>query len=292
MKKITLLILLTLTTYAENIKIPEEICSKHFDKVIEDGWSDDNATLNEFIIKSGSRAIPKILTNLRTPIMFKDDPKVLINRDEYKQLFAYVKYLEHENRMEEVQQIYTDALYGLKTIESKENISLIFRMVIESVIKKSIKESQKRYELAQVLNTELKKSLLTDNNFLLDCLKGENAFFISILKPFPEIEKKNQELYSYLISSVKNNSLNQYESYKKEKREEMRTIENVIKFTFLRGKEKLYRLLDIEPDTLEIDKFTMLHDMYESQPRILEAYQDYLTQVKNNKKFLESLKEK
>jgi len=299
LKKLLLLILLTLTTYAENIKIPEEICLKHFDKVIEHGWSDENATLNAFIIKSGTRSIPKILTNLKMPLIYIDDPKIpdfpiaklLVNRGQYKLLFAYIKYLEQNNHMEEVTKIYINTLQGLTNITPTDNLSLTFRMGIESIVNKSIKESQKRYGLDYVLKTKLKKSLLTDNNFLLKIVEKEKTFFTSILKSFPEIEKKNQELYSYLISSIENNSLNKYESYKKEKREEMRTFGNVIKFTFLRGKEKLYRLLDIEPDTLEIDKFTMLHDMYESRPRILETYQDYLTQVKSNKIFLKNLKE-
>ena len=297
MKKLLLLILLTLNINAEDIKVPNEICSKHFDKIIEHGWNEENATLNAFIIKSATHAIPKTLSNLRTPLIYIDDPKnpnypspkILINRDAYKQLFAYVKYLEHENRMEEVNTMYIDALKGLKNMKSKGNIDLIFRMVIESIILKSIKERQKRYGLNQELKNELKKSLLTNNSFLLDSLKAENAFFTSIIKPFPTIRKKNQELYNILISSIKNNSFGKYKSYKKEKRKELRTFGNTIKYTFLRAKEKIYELLNLEVETLEIDKFILLNDIYMPRPRVLKTYQEYLDKVVKNKNFLHDI---
>ena len=198
MKKLLLILLLTVSTYANNSKIPEKICSKHFDKVIEHGWSDDNATLNAFIIKSGSRAIPKILGNLKTPLIYKYYPKIpdfLINRHKYKQLFAYVKYLEHKNRMDESDKIYVDALDGLNNIESEQIISLIFRIVLEKIVMRSIRESQARYGLNQELKDELKKSLIIDNQFLLEVIKKENSFFDSILKSFPKIRKNKEELY-------------------------------------------------------------------------------------------------
>jgi len=296
---LALLLFLPFQINAENIKIPNEICSKHFDKVIEDGWSDENVTLNGFIIKSGTRAIPKILTNLKKPLVLKDDstvvykiPKILVNRDDYKQLFAYVKYLEHENRIDEADKIYVDALDGLNNIESEQIISLIFRIVLEKIVMRSIRESQARYGLNQELKDELKKSLIIDNQFLLEVIKKENSFFDSILKSFPKIRKNKEELYIHLLSAIETDSLNEYKSYKKKRRDELRTFGNMMKYTFKLGKLKLYKLLDIEADSSDIYKFKLNNGVYSATPRVLKTYQEYLTQVKNNKNFLESLEEK
>ena len=298
MKKLLLSILLTITIYAENIKIPYEICSKHFDKVIKHGWNDDNATLNEFIVKSGTRAIPKFLTNLRTPLMFEHDPKIpnyhipklLVNRDQYKQLFAYVKYLEHENRMGEVQKIYTDALYGLKNIEHKESISLIFRIILEKILTTSIKESQERYGLSKELKDKLKEALLTNNDFLLEVVESENKIYNSFMKKYPQLIKINEEIQTHLITAIKNNSFDEFKQYKEEKLDALFNYQNIIKYGFLKGKKRLYRLVEI--DTEYLDLFNAKQDMYRSTPSILKTYQEYLTQVKNNKIFLESLEEK
>ena len=298
MKKLLLLILLVTTTYAENIQIADKICAKYFDKIIEHGWSDENTTLNAFIIKSETHAIPKILTHLQEPFIFEYDPKIpnypipkiLVNKGEYKQLFAYVKYLEYKHLPEEVDKIYMDTLKGLNSIKPTQIMNLIFRMGNESILLKSIIETQNRYGLSQKLKNELKNSLLLDNQFLLKIIKKDNSFYDSVLTPFPKLKEKNQELYRYLVSSIKNNSLEKYKSYKKEKREEIRTFANLLKYTFLHGKEKFYTLLNIEPDTLEIDKFKLLNNIYEPRPKMLKTYQEYLTQVEENNKFLESLK--
>ena len=292
MKKLLLILLLTVSTYANNSKIPEKICSKHFDKVIEHGWSDDNATLNVFIIKSGSRAIPKILGNLKTPLIYKYYPKIpdfLINRHKYKQLFAYVKYLEHKNRMDESDKIYVDALDGLNNIESEQIISLIFRIVLEKILIKSIKESQERYGLSKELKDKLKQALLTNNEFLLEVVASENKIYNSYMEKYPQLIKMNEEMKTHFITAIKNDSLDEYNEYSAKKKEEYLSFSNIIKYGYTKGKVKLYTLLGLEPNKRFIDEFRIITSMYEPRTYIGKTIKEYREQVADNKVFLESL---
>ena len=90
---------------------------------------------------------------------------------------------------------------------------------------------------------------------------------------------------------IETDSLNEYKSYKKKRRDELRTFGKMIKYTFKLDKLKLYNLLDIEADSSDIYKFKLKNGVYSATPRVLKTYQEYLTQVKNNKNFLESLEE-
>jgi len=299
MKKLLLLILLTVSTYANNSKIPEKICPKHFNKIIEHGWSDENATLNAFIIRSGSRAIPKILTNLRTPLSFQEDPinpnypipKLLIDGDKYRKLFAYVKYLEHENRMEEVQKIYTDALYGLRNIESKENISLILSIVFERILKKSIKESHDRYGLNQELKNKLKKSLLLNDDYLFEVLNNDHRILLTYMNEFPELKKLSNAQHQLFMEAVKNNSLDEYNENSAKKQEKYLSFSNIVKYGYIQGKVKLYNFLGIELDKSFSKEFLITIFIYEPRIYIGKTIKDYQNQVKNNKIFLENLEE-
>ena len=176
-----------LTSINAKIEIPEDVSCTSLKNVVEHGWSDKNATLNDFIIGSGTHgSIPKILTHIEKPLIYEDDkeipdfkmPKIQIGKTKYIQLFSYVKYLEHEGRDEEAYKIYLESLKGLNSISSEQFMSVIFRIVNEKTIVQSLKEWAKHKTFSKEFVDELSHLLLVDNQYLLDVVKSEKKLMI------------------------------------------------------------------------------------------------------------------
>jgi len=100
---LSLLFISTLNSYAEDVKISEEIISKHIMDVIKDGWSDKNATLNRELISNAKGDMDETLRQLKTPITIdkRGSKSIILKPNKYRQLIAYIKFLEANHHKKE-----------------------------------------------------------------------------------------------------------------------------------------------------------------------------------------------
>ena len=215
MKKILLIFLLTLSSYAsEKVTTTNEVCIHQLENVIEKGWSDSNQTLNTFIIKGGATGIPKILKLLDKPLSIKSGvrivgdeytPKLLLTKDDYIKLFAYVKYLEHNGQEKKAYDIAIKALKGLNNTESRSMLSLMVHMVNEKTIVRSLKESLLHHRFSKeqrvALKKELSNLLLLDNQLLFETIDYESMVTDKLLE-YSLLKKSSSQEETKLMTMV------------------------------------------------------------------------------------------
>lgn len=253
MKIIKLFLLLSLGLLADNKQhIPDEskVDTLLLQNVVENGWSDTNATLNQFIIKYKVKAFPAILKIIDKPLrkvkQTKNDidplPEIRLTKCDYWNLLSYMKYLEHIGESEKVLHIYTQIFKGLNNIEDKLLISLIYRMEIEKITVISLKQALKSHHFTQdqktILKQKIPETLLLDTEIFFDTLEAErhaNVRVIAHSNTFRgEFEKEVLEKVDLMLKSFNKEffsiqtrqELKEYEKEFKEAKEKFLEIYN------------------------------------------------------------------
>ena len=245
------------------------------------------------------KVVDMIRGKLEKPLIYIDDKeythfrmfKLRIHKEDYIQLFSYVKYLENQGRDAEAIKIYIDALNGLKNIPSEQSMSLIFRMMNEKVIVASLKEWYKHKNIPSELKNKLNQLLLLNDEYLVEILNNDNKISLSYVNKFPKIKKLANIHHQLFMEAVRNDSLDKYNDYSAKKKEEYLSFSNIVKYGYTQGKVKLYTFLGLEPNKSFIDEFQIISSIYEPRTYITKTIKEYREQVNDNKIFLESLKE-
>lgn len=253
MKIIKLFLLISIGLWAEfKQHVPDEskVDTILLQNVVENGWSDTNATLNQFIIKYKDKALPVILKIIDHPLRkfepTKDDvdplPEMRLTKCDYWNLLSYMKYLEHIGESEKVLHIYAQIFKGLNNIEDRLLISLIYRMEIEKITVISLKQALKSHRFTREQKTILKQriaeTLLLDTQIFFEALEAERKGIVRGLaksNTFQEdfgkevLEKVDFLLKSYnkgFFSIKTKQELEEFEKKRKEVKEEFLEIYN------------------------------------------------------------------
>ena len=315
MKKLIILTILMLTSINAKIDIPEDVSCSSLKNIVEHGWSDKNATLNTFIIKSTTRAIPKTLSYIEKPLVYEYDkeipdfkmPKIQIGKTKYIQLFSYVKYLEHESRDEEAYKIYLESLKGLNNISSEAFISVMFRMANEKVIVQSLQEWSKHKTFSKEFINELSHLLLIDNQYLLDVVKSEKELMIKTFektylkilenKETMKLMKKTlyftkkyiEEDYQLQVKAINSNSFHELQLFREKERDKYNSFSMGAKSIVMGVKAKLYAFIGLENSYDFIAHYRAKRSTITTTPKIIQTSKEYLEQVQENRKFLKKL---
>ena len=320
MKKLLIIFLLSLSSYAtEKVTTPNDVIPQ-LENVIEKGWSNANQTLNNFIIKSEVTNIPKILKLLDKPLSIKGEvhivgneynPKLLLTNADYIKLFSYVKYLEHNSKEKKAYSIVIKALKGLNNTESRSMLSLMFHMVNEKIIVKSLKESLQHHRFSKEQRVALKKELgellLLDYQLLFESIDYENMITDKLLEDSYLKENSNQEekklmskvlFYSkeYCINynkklkkAILSNSIDELETHLKKEIEEFESFKNTTNLMLDSFKRKLANYLPLSSDYTVLAKYLAKSNFMFATPSVFKTYKDDMAQVKSNQAFLESI---
>jgi len=322
MKKLILIFLLTLSSYAtEQVTSANKVCIHQLENVIEKGWSDSNQTLNNFIIKNGTTSIPKILNLLDKPLSIKDgflivdneySPKLLLTRDDYIKLFSYVKYLEQNGEKNKAYDISIKALKGLNNTKSRDLLALIVHVMNEKIIVKSLKESLQHHRFSKeqkvALKKELSKLLLLDNQLLIETIDYDNLLTSKTVKHVLLEDKSTQEEEKKLTNkilfytekyctnynlelkkAILSDSFDALEAHRKKEIEEFKSFKNTINFIIDKLKVKLINYIPLSSDYTELAKSIAKSNFMVDTPSLFKTYKEYMTQVKSNQAFLESI---
>jgi len=318
MKKILLIFLLTLSSYAsEKVTTTNEVCIHQLENVIEKGWSDSNQTLNDIIIKGGESAVPKILKLIDKPILIKegasidDMPRFLLAADDYIHLFSYVKYLEYKGEEKKAYDIAIKALKGLNNTESKALVAIMVHVMYEKVIVKSLKESLAHHRFSKeqrvALKKELSNLLLLDNQLLFETIDYESMVTNKLLKDAyskENVNKEQEEMISKMLfyfkkyysdfnaelkKAILSDSLDELEAHRQKEIEEFRNSKNNIKLSLDYLKRKLAKFLSLNPDYTEQAKSIAKTIFLVAPIATFKTYKEYMDQVKSNQVFLESI---
>lgn len=186
MKIIQLFLLLSLGLWAEfKLDISNEIDSEQLQFIVEKGWNDKNETLNQSIINYGAKVFPDVLKKMEKPIIEVEPtkenpapmPRIILNRDDYRFIFSYLKYLEFVGDSSKAQEVYSVVLKGLSDIKDRSSISMIYRLVIEKMIVNSLDQAiqAKRFSQLQIkeIKNRMKQYLLLDNKILWNNFQNE-----------------------------------------------------------------------------------------------------------------------
>ncbi len=317
MKIILFSLLLTIGLIAEVVTKPKiTICQQ--EKVIKNGWTDSNQTLNQAIIKLGKEEIPNIVKKLSKPLSSdtnKSDiyniPKLNLTRDDYIKLFAYSKYLEHIGKKELVLSFYIEALKGIHNIKNTSMLASIFRLVINNIITKSIRYSLEQEKFTKqdeiYLYNELSKLLILDNYYIISAIQSEkkiNTLQINMMKSnkdnekYLEVYKKefqkiNTEYWNTLLNATEMNNLSESQE-NEERRLSKLQFWNTLKLFFLDKKITIYKKIGIplsKKDYIKHAKYSALETLLITRPKLYETCQNYLNMIHNNKKLLKRLSE-
>ncbi|MCF6245276.1 MAG: hypothetical protein L3J43_09595 [Sulfurovum sp.] len=292
-----------------------------FKKVIKNGWSEHNQTLNQKIIDLGKVEIPWIIENLEHPL--KPDanksnippfPKFILHRDDYTKLCSYSKYLESQNKVTDVIQIYTRAYRGLNNIRMSSYIPLITLIAFNIDINKSL-DSSLRYHIftkeeKMILYKKLSSILILDTNKLIETIEAEKnitLYFVKISKVDGDYIVDKQHLpifkklwkeavnryYPAFISAIENNTIEKFIEEKKRKRK-LISLATHLSMKLLKLKLKLYNNLSIKIDNedyIALSKYRINKDLSMNTTAIDNTTRDYFKMIENNKKLLKRLKE-
>ena len=318
MKQIILTILLISNMYAQTTQ--HDICQ--FKKVIKNGWSDENKTLNKEIIDLGTIEIPRIIKNLMYPLKPDENisnvppfPKILVNRDDYVKLFAYSKYLESQHKITDVTQIYISAYQGIYNIKMSSFFPFVFLIVLNLEINKSLDSSLRHHIFTKkekiLLYEKLSSILILGTHKLTETIEAEKNITFNFIKITNKvdgdyaIDKQHLEIfkkrwkeiankyYSTVISSITNNTIEEFIEEKKKYRESI-SIATHLKMRLLKLKLKLYNKLSITingADYITLSTYRIHKDLYMNTKAIDNTTRDYFKLINDNKKLLQQLKE-
>lgn len=196
MKIITLFLLFTLCILADDIR------AEQFQPIIENGWNENNKTLNQYIIKQGAKVLPKTLNQVDMPIIEKKDienmPKILLSRNDYLLMFSYMKYLESKGDTDKSIEIYLRSLKGLSNIKRYSFLSVFYKNIIEKIIIDSLNQTIKTQNITPQQLIKIKeyanKYLIKDDKIIFDTFEHEldisDNFFKKNLKSCKTNEEK------------------------------------------------------------------------------------------------------
>ncbi len=184
--KILLLSLLLLNT---NLSAAENSTDVALYKIIKNGWSEDNKTLNEEIISYYEKKRPKILKCIKEP--FKDTklnkfglpelPELVVTYSDYLYIEAYTKYLEKEGKYNESLKINIEILKGLNNTKDDSFVSLIMHIKRESLVRDSLFElirDNKNFKISKRQFNEIKENLILDKKLLIKVVKQDQNISI------------------------------------------------------------------------------------------------------------------
>jgi hypothetical protein len=110
MKIIKSFLLLIFGLWADfSLDIPQNIDVTELERIVKNGWDEDNKTLNDLIVSNAERVMPEILEKIKKPILkgivTKEDteplPIMQLVRRDYWFIVAYGKYLEYKGHRSE-----------------------------------------------------------------------------------------------------------------------------------------------------------------------------------------------
>jgi len=306
----------TLTLLQANTQ--QDICQ--FKKVIKNGWSDYNQTLNRKIISLRKSEIPRIVSSLKQPLKSDQNksnmppfPKILINRDDYIKLFAYSKYLEAKKKTDDVIKLYVNAYQGVSTIKMSSFIPFVYFIALNGDINKSLNSSLKHHAFTEkekkILHQKLSSVFILDNTKLIETITAERdivQYYINtakidgdyiIDKQHLQIFKKQWEIhenkyYTALMTAIKYGTVEKYIQEKKTKRKSM-SIATHLKMKLLKLKLRFYKILSInidKQDYIALSNYRINKDLFMNTNAIDYTMRDYFKLIENNKKLLEKLK--
>ena len=313
---ILFIFLYTFTALPANTQ--QDIC--RFKKVIQNGWNDKNQTLNQRIINLGIHEIPRIIQNLHYPLKPDENqsqippfPKIIVNRDDYTKLFTYSKYLESQNKIDQVINTYTNAYQGLNSIQMTSFLPFIYFIALHSDINHYLHSSLKQHtftkEKRKSLYQKLSPLLALNNQKLIETIKAERAivqYYINITKvdgdyvideQHLEIFKKQWEFhekkyYSEYMDAIQKGTLEKLIHKKKEERKSI-SIATHLKMKLLKLKLQLYHKLSInidKEDYIALSDYTIRQTLLTNTKTIDYTAKDYFKLIKDNKKLLQQLK--
>jgi len=297
-----------------------DICQ--FKKVIQNGWNDTNQSLNQKIIDLGRTEIPKIINNLQYPLKPDENisnkppfPKFILHQGDYIKLFAYSKYLESQNKIDNVIQLYIHAYQGLNNIKMSSYIPLIYLIALNKTLNKSLNSSLEHHVFTKkekrLLYEKLSSVLILDTQKLIKTIKAEKSLTLYFVKTANKvdgnyaIDKQHLKIfkrqwkeaantyYTDFINAIKNNTIEKFIEEKKHSRESI-SIATHLKMKLLELKLKLFNKLSIpidHSDYVTLSSYRINQDLYMSTKAIDDTIRDYLKVQKDNQKLLQKLKE-
>jgi hypothetical protein len=318
MKQILLMMLLVSSIHAKITQ--KDLCQ--FQKVIQNGWSEDNRTLNQKIINLGNTEVARIIEKLKYPLKSDENstsippfPQVLINRDDYVKLFAYSKYLESQNKTTELLSIYIKAYQGIYNIEMSSFFPYVFLIALNLEINKSFDSSLRHHIFTKkekrLLYEKLSSILILNTDKLIETTKAEKnitLYFINNsskvdgdyaidkqhLKIFKKLWRKlANKYYSKFISAIKSNTIEKFIEEKKNNRESI-SISTHLQMKLLKLKLKLYNKLSItinKKDYITLSTYTINQDLHMHTKSIDTTIRNYFKLIQENLKLLQLLQQ-
>ncbi len=297
----------------------QDLCQ--FKKVIKNGWSDKNKTLNQKIINLGKIEIPRIIKNLEQPLKPDENkssiaplPKMILDQGDYTKLFAYTRYLESKNKIKEVSNIYIKAYKGVKKIKISSFLPLIYTFFLNENINKSLNADLNNKIFTKEIKNNLYKNLsnllILDKNRIFTAINAEKNMSLKLIKMLHKvdgdyiIDKQHLKIYkeqyvtiannhfSKLYDAVKNNKLKKFIQNKKRTKESISTMTH-LKMKLLKQKLLLYKKLSKhikEQDYITLSKYRINEDFNMEAKYIYKTIDDYIKLIDKNSKLLQKLK--
>lgn len=328
MKIIKLFLLLSLGLWAEfKLDIPNEINFEQVQYIIANGWNDKNETLNTFIIKHGEAVMPEAIQRIKKPLIYaepnKNDifptPELLLSRDDYFFILAYIKYLEYKGELDVALNTYIQILKGLNNTGDNSLLNLILHLAIEEITITGLNESLNKNIFSQHMKTKLKSEikdfLILDTKDILIAIEGEKE---SILKAIAislatetsakdvsyEYKKYTLETHDHwkkysilyfdrMKSAMKHkapNPLKEFELFIDKEKEEHDSLKNKILFFLSSSKAKIKNFILIGNESYGFASQHVGQTLaLTSLPKMVPFFVDYLELIKKNEKLLSSL---
>ena len=296
MKIIKLFLLLSLMLCADfKLDIPQNIDVTELERIVKNGWDEDNKTLNDLIVSNAERVMPEILEKIKKPILkgivTKEDteplPIMQLVRRDYWFIVAYGKYLEYKGHRSESLNLYLTGLEGLKNIDDESLLSLIYHLSIEMILVDAIEQNIiKNNNFEKIyLQEKLEKLLILDTSILCKALDNERLTMAKLLSRDVTITLKIRK-YIGKISQEYNKKLCRLKTKKDflNFEKELNIVQNKVNFAFTNWVDKKI----IPSLNLNRDELIAVYIFLQAPPRSI-FIQEVRESIKRNKKFLESL---
>lgn len=327
MKIIKLFLLITFGVYAEfKLDVPNNVHTNttSMKKILKEGWSNSNESLNTFIIKYGEKVMAEALQKIKKPLIrvkpSKNDkfptPKILLITDDYLFILAYVKYFEYKGETEVALNIYIEILKGLNNIEDKSMLSVILQATFQEVTVLGLNDALRKNifseNMKMRLKREIKDLLILDTKAFFIALEGEKEFVIKAYEASGEDDEYTTEEYDKLMLEVENHikeyvdlyfgkmyaamkqktpeALEDFEVYMDKERTEFSSVKNKVLFFLYYAKAKIRNLLMLGNESYGFMSKIMGQTIaLTAIPTVEKTYLRYLEVIRKNKEILKLL---
>ncbi len=330
MRIIKLFLLFTFALWADfKLDIPNDINTSLLKNIVENGWDESNVTLNNFIIKNIERVMPEIREKIKKPILkvkpTEDEPfpisKIILVKDDYLLIVAYIKYLENEGKFNEAKNLYLEMLKGFNNIQDLTMLNVIFRMVEEGIITDGLLHAVEKNYYSKTMKIELKNSIeklvLLDVNQYFIAIEKEKDFILEASKlSFFRTEKQDTLEYKKLITEVyknledninlyfskmmiaikilmkekKSKALDKFSKYMSQEKEDHMSFKNKVMFGIVGFIVKIKNMIGIGNESYGfMSKFMGKTLALVAMPKINSTYLEYAELIEKNKKLLKQL---